>query len=297
MDLHYKREVTVGLFVIVAALILIGGLAWLSGRNIGPSKERLVAVRFRTVNGLSNGDPVLVSGVKVGRVTAIQLVRVGEVHVTLSVAHAVAPHIDAKATVRPLDAFGKMYVDYLPGHAQELLKPDQELQGQRAEGLIETASGIAGQASELMTTTQQRFLNQQMADDLHHTLLAVERTLNVVSDIGSGPTMKEATAAMKTFQEAAARVDTTLGSPDLRRAVNQLDEVTDNLNEMVSALAAATQSLAQIMQKMDSDKGTFGRLVNDTTLYSDMHNLTVSLRQLLDDMRARPTRYFQLRVF
>ena len=51
------------------------------------------------------------------------------------------------------------------------------------------------------------------------------------------------------------------------------------------------------MAKIDSNEGTLGRLVNDTTVYSDLHELSQSLKDLLDDMRERPGRYFNVKVF
>jgi phospholipid/cholesterol/gamma-HCH transport system substrate-binding protein len=79
--------------------------------------------------------------------------------------------------------------------------------------------------------------------------------------------------------------------------VRQLDEITESLNEMVVGLSGATQALARIMEKIDSDSGTFGRLVNDTSMYNEVVRLTTSMRLLLDDMRERPHRYFKLSVF
>jgi phospholipid/cholesterol/gamma-HCH transport system substrate-binding protein len=51
------------------------------------------------------------------------------------------------------------------------------------------------------------------------------------------------------------------------------------------------------MAKIESDSGTLGRMVNDTTMYAEVLRLTTSLRLLLDDMRERPQRYFNLSVF
>ena len=115
--------------------------------------------------------------------------------------------------------------------------------------------------------------------------------------LGNGPLVGDATQALHRLSSAAERLDSLLASPDLNRSVAQLDEITDNLNEMVTGLSNATQSLAQIMRKIDSDSGTFGRMVNDTTMYNEVLRLTTSMRQLLDDMRERPYRYFNLKVF
>ncbi len=68
---------------------------------------------------------------------------------------------------------------------------------------------------------------------------------------------------------------------------------------MAAGLALATQTLAQIMQKVDSTDGTLGRVINDTTLHTDLHETLVALRNLLDDLRERPGRYLpgSIKVF
>jgi phospholipid/cholesterol/gamma-HCH transport system substrate-binding protein len=296
MDLHYKQEVTVGLLVVAALVILVGGLTYLSGKAFFGSRTVTVPVRMDNVSGLVEGDPVHISGVRVGRVSGIDLQDVGNVVIYLDVSKSVRPKVDAKVLVRPLDAFGAMFVDYYPGHSEEFLAAGQTLTGTRELPLTETATAVAGQASEVMSGAS-ALLSRRTADDVHETMLATQRAMNVVAQLGSGPLVGEATEALKRLSSAAERLDSTLASPDLNRSVAQLDEITENLNEMVVGLGNATQSLAQIMAKIDSDSGTFGRLVNDTSMYNEVLRLTTSMRELLDDMRERPHRYFNLKVF
>jgi len=65
----------------------------------------------------------------------------------------------------------------------------------------------------------------------------------------------------------------------------------------VVGLGDATRGLAAIMARIEGDSGSLGRMVNDTTMYVEVVQLTKSLRLLLDDIRERPQRYFNLSVF
>ena len=67
-----ENEFAVGLVVIAAFAIVVGGALWLSGAHLGRT-EAVYTARFRTVGGLSAGDPVVLRGVRVGRVEAIRL--------------------------------------------------------------------------------------------------------------------------------------------------------------------------------------------------------------------------------
>ena len=82
MDLTYKQEVGVGALVLAGLVLFVVGLFWFSGRSIS-HKGVSANVVFANVSGLKQGDPVLISGVKVGRVSRVSLERVGRIMVTL----------------------------------------------------------------------------------------------------------------------------------------------------------------------------------------------------------------------
>jgi phospholipid/cholesterol/gamma-HCH transport system substrate-binding protein len=229
-------------------------------------------------------------------VAGIQLRGVENVVLVLEVARSVRPKVDAKVFVRPLDAFGAMFVDYFPGEGPEELAQGQTLQGERDLPLTELAGSVASQASDIISGAG-AVLSTRTADDLHETLVAAQQALNVIAQLGSGPLGRDAQEAVASLASAADRLDSTLASPDLVRAVAQLDEITENLNEMVVGLGDATRGLAAIMAKIEGDSGSLGRMVNDTAMYAEVVRLTKSLRLLLDDMRERPQRYFSLSVF
>jgi phospholipid/cholesterol/gamma-HCH transport system substrate-binding protein len=296
MDLHYKQEVTVGLLVVVSLAVLIGGLTYLSGKQLWGAGAVRFGVQFEDVSGLVEGDPVHISGVRVGRVAEIDFRGVGDVVAWLEVARSVRPRADARAAARPLDMFGAMYVNYVPGRGEAELAEGQILQGRREMPITETATVLAEKAGGVLQGTGS-LLSTRTADDVHETLVAAQRAMNVVAQLGSGPLVASATRALARLASAAEKLDSTLASEDLSRSVRQLDEITESLNEMVVGLSGATQALARIMEKVDSDSGTFGRLVNDTTMYNEVVRLTTSMRMLLDDMRERPHRYFKLSVF
>ena len=94
MDTTYKQEVGVGAFVLLGFAVFVALLLWLTGRSVGGEGARIPVV-FTNVAGLKNGDPVMVSGVRVGRVEGVHLERSGKVIVTLSVSSDVRPRVDA----------------------------------------------------------------------------------------------------------------------------------------------------------------------------------------------------------
>jgi len=296
MDLAYKQELKVGLLVIVALAAFTLGLMWLSGRTLGPSGNVVVPVRFTNVSGIRPGDPVQTSGVRVGRVANVVLQGVGDVMVYLEVNRAQRPHVDAQAMVASADFFGAKFVDYVPGSSPELLRAGQVITGTRAVEVMESAANLTTRASDALAGVQ-TLLSQQTAEDIHRTLVAVERTLNVVSRIGEGPTISQTQQTLASVQRLAIRLDSTFARPDLGKSLDQMDEVAQGLREMTEGLSSVTNALGSILEKVDRGEGLIGKAVSDSTLHGDLHEVLMSLRKLLDDVRERPGRYVNVKVF
>lgn len=297
MDLHYKQEVKVGFLVIMAVVVFVVGLTWLSGGALLGGRQMIVQVVFANVAGLSAGDPVEVSGMRVGRVSDVRLENVGRVMVTLELTTgAWRPRIDARAAVKSIDFLGSKFVDYIPGNSDQFLAEGQVIAGVHQTDALENAREMADQVS-LVLTELQAFLAPTVLDDVRATLQSMQGALNVVGDVGTGSLVEDASAAMSTLRNIADRVDSLLANPALERSVSGLDEVTTSLQEMAEGLAGASAALSAIMEKMNSGEGSLGLALTDSTLYRNTNDVLVSLRELLDDMRERPGRYFRLKVF
>jgi len=297
MKLEHKQEVTVGFLVIMAVAIFIGGFAWLTGRPLLAGRRVVVAVRFADVRGLSPGDPVLTSGLQVGRVADVQLEDVGRVIVSLELTNdAWQPRIDARAEVRSFDFLGTKFVDYNPGHAEEFLAVGQIITGTGEIDVLEGAGQLADQAAAVLTGVQ-AFVDESVLSELMATLQAMRSALETLTEVAQGGIVDEASAAIATMANAAERVDSLLANPALERSVNQLDEVTTSLKEMAEGFAGATNALNGILEGMERGEGSLGLALRDTSLYHNTNEVLLALRKLLDDLRERPGRYFHLKVF
>ena len=296
MDLHYKQELRVGMLVIVGVIVFTLGMLWLSGKTMGASGRVVGPGRFANVAGLRAGDPVQTSGVKVGRVANVVLRGVGDVMVYLDVNRAQRPHIDAQALVASADFFGAKYVDYLPGSSGQMLKDEQVITGTHETGVTEAAADLTQRASKALTGVQ-TLLSQQTAEDIHKTLVAVERTLNVIAKIGEGPTVGETQATLQAIQQLALRMDSIVASPDLDSSMTQLNQATKNLKDLTDGLSSSSSALGQILTKSNNGQGLLAQVVNDSSTSGDVHDVLVSLRKLLDDVRLHPERYVKVTVF
>jgi phospholipid/cholesterol/gamma-HCH transport system substrate-binding protein len=296
MDLYYKQEITVGVMVLAALAIMFGGLLWLTGESLTGRGMMTVKVRFETVSGLNQGDPVQISGVNVGRVSRVRLQRVGSVMAELQIREEVRPKIDAGAEVRSLDFLGSKFVAYSPGLAEDFLDPDSVIAGVNETELSESAVSLAEEATRTLNRAQ-AIMSEEVVEQVQSTLAAAERALTVFSDVGEGPIVNDITESLRSVRSAAASLDSIVSDPSIKESVRQLDEITEGVREMTDGLAAVTQQLALLVEQVRSPDGSIGRALTDTTLYNDMHEVLVSLRKLLDDVREHPGRYVNVKVF
>jgi phospholipid/cholesterol/gamma-HCH transport system substrate-binding protein len=117
------RDLTVGLFAL-AGLAAIGYLSLQLG-GLGyeaPGGLPLVA-SFDEVGGLSVRAPVVISGVKVGRVTGIDLGKDLRARVALDVDANLEIPVDSSAAIRTAGLLGDQFIALEPGAEDELLPP------------------------------------------------------------------------------------------------------------------------------------------------------------------------------
>jgi phospholipid/cholesterol/gamma-HCH transport system substrate-binding protein len=94
-----------------------------------------------------------------------------------------------------------------------------------------------------------------------------------------------------------ARLDTLLGNANVRTTGLRVDTLTANLQKLTGQLAQSTETLNQLMTKINRGEGTLGKLASDTVLYGDIHKTLDALTALLNDLRERPGRYLTVKVF
>ena len=98
MDLHYKREVTVGTLVVLGFVAFVVGSMWLKGKDFKRGEHTRIV--FPEVGNLKVASPVAVAGVQVGKVQSIELVDPEHVMVAISLPEKIRPKADATAGVR-----------------------------------------------------------------------------------------------------------------------------------------------------------------------------------------------------
>jgi phospholipid/cholesterol/gamma-HCH transport system substrate-binding protein len=136
-----------------------------------------------------------------------------------------------------------------------------------------------------------------------------EAMIRIGDNLDTGTASLARTA--RALERTVSRADSATSREQLTRILSHTDSITDdlrvvaaNLRGFTGAAAAQQDALTRIIANTDSvllranaGEGTIGKLSRDTTLYSESVQAVRSLRQMLDDMRANPRRYFSFSVF
>ena len=287
MDLTYKQEVGVGAIVLVGVAVFLVGMFYLTGRSLRTGGIT-VDVMFESVAGLKQGDPVLVSGVKKGRVARVALERVKSVRVTLELSKDVAPHIDASAAVAAMDLFGAKFIDFNPGAREEMLARGRSISGTSTPDIAGVAQGVANRANELMENAA-NIVSDRLGEDIHNTLLVTQHAMTTLSDMPEGPFIKQTTRTLQATERVMQRVDSMLGSG----TGANVDSISKNLARLTEHLGHTTAALDTLLSRMNRGEGTLGRMASDTMMYHDLHELSVSLTKLLTDLQEHPDKYMK----
>ncbi|HET8833664.1 MAG TPA: MlaD family protein [Gemmatimonadales bacterium] len=293
MDLAYKQEATVGTLVIAAVVLFFVGTTWLSGRSVGRNSDKFYKIQFGDASNLKASSAVRISGVSVGKVENIQLADVGKVIISVSLPEKIQPRIDASASVVAVGFVGDAAIEFDPGKAAEPLPRSHIIIGSMKAGLTDRAAALGDRADSVLLGAQ-AIVNQKTADELYETmnalqatLKATQRTMLVLSDTKSGPSA-ELTRTMVSFRALSDRLDSTLANPALARTLGRADTLTGNLARMTAQLTTTTARLDSVLAGVNSGRGSLGKFATDTGFYTDVRQLSQSMKRLLDELQKHP---------
>lgn len=288
MDLRV-REVTVGSIVLVAILVFVFGTMWLSGRRVGSGNT--VPMHFADVSGLKRASPVRVSGVQVGKVISIDFESVGKVRVVASLPPSIRPRKDATAQIVAISLVGDYAIDLDPGVSSQPLR--DTIKGTQEVGLSDRAVALSDRADSVLLGAQ-TIVNQRTADklyatldELQATLKETQRTMRTLSDTRSGPTA-DLMKTMASFRALSARLDSTLANPGLTRALTRSDTLVSNLSAMSAQLTVTSARLDSVLAGVNSGRGTIGKFATDSGFYTDIRELSQSMKRVLNELEKHP---------
>jgi phospholipid/cholesterol/gamma-HCH transport system substrate-binding protein len=294
-----KPELKVGLTVSFALILLGFALWWAKDVRVGSKK---IGVRFENVSGLQPGDPVMISGLRIGKVDDIAL-RDGYVYVQLSVSPEVVLYRNATARIAMLELMTGKKVELYPGSKEA----GELAQGEVIRGtfLADIPDLVGGAGSTI--------------DTLKILIADVRRTLQSADAIIGDETVQE-NLKISIQNLRSATTDLAVLSRDLRSAnikvlIANIDRtiatveklINDIQPELKGALSDArgtlrnadslVVSLKDLTQRLKTDRSTLvGKVLNDEQFVMKLDSVVSNLDSVLK-LGQKAGIKVQLRIF
>lgn len=296
MDKRNRNIIALGGLTIAATIVFFWGLYFLLGNTVFTGGTD-VYIALNDGGGLKRGDRVQLQGVEVGSVQSVRLTADNRVVAELRIRPDITLPADSRASVSG-DVFGAHSVQLTPGRAVVRLEEGDTLQGTRAEALTDLAADLGTQARSVLSAADSVL---SAADSIlsPQTVRSLQATTAVMPE-----TARELRAAFAELRQAAASLHRTALTFEQSNAGERVAGTAEEMQRSAQALTAAANSMersldsfATVMARIEAGQGTLGRLVNDTSLYYQFHETVRELGALATDIRERPQRYINVRIF
>jgi phospholipid/cholesterol/gamma-HCH transport system substrate-binding protein len=254
-----SEQALVGLFVIVATVVLIGTVFTISGA-FGRSVKTFHAY-FGFAGGLEPGATVRYSGgMKAGRVDKLKIDPhdPARIEVTFSVQSDLPVKTDSKAKIMSLSPLGENHLEIVPGSAQAGLAKDGSLLPSEDyldfNALTKRINDIAPDAQQLLRTLNERAVELKVTVDRVNDLLNAQNRANLAATLANTRGMIEE------------------NRPQIKSTLNNLNTVTERLQPLLEDFRKTT---AEANKTLDHIDGMIGEN------REDVHKAVLELRRTL----------------
>lgn len=294
--MFYKKfsEIKVGIFVLIAIIIVTSTLFWAKGFII--NKDRIdLKVYFQSVSGLNYGDPVSVNGVNKGKVLNIEL-EGDSVLVLFSLEKDVKIKKDYIIEVTSLALMSGKSLYIYPGKSGEEINYDKPLKGKLGAdmtSMMKTVDELSGDIKELLkkfnnsadkidtalTNLNEVIGDKNMQNDLKGSisnLRVLTRNLNnLVSE--SRINIKNLTDdADKTMENLNNVVDES--KPDIKSSFKDIQNLTIKFDTLVT-------NLNLIVSDIHNQKSGVGKFIYDEQFFKNLNNTLLEVEKLTKKIR------------
>ena len=295
-----RNEVSVGILITVAVVVLVLGTLWLARGKLKAGYP--LYTRFAWGQNLKQGQPVLLAGVSVGYVGDVNLRRNGFLDVMLRIDDQYTVPKGSTATVKPVGIFGDVAVALtppLPVPAASYSPGDTVPPGPASADIGQIMSRVdtIGLAlTVLMHSLQQQIVEAGTLKEINRTV-ASTAALSVQLQKVLAVQNENLTKTMDSFRTAAGHLSNLADSVQIDSTVRNLRQTSENTARLVAHLDSTNTQIRGLVAQAQNGNGTIGKLLTDSTLYTDTRRLLRTLDSLVADIKLNPKKYINVRIF
>lgn len=292
----FTKEVKIALVAIIGIVILFFGLNFLKGLSVFSSTNKYY-IAFDNISGLSSSSPIYADGYQVGVVEDViyDYSHRNPVKVMVGIDKQMRIPAGSKAEIVS-DMLGNVQVNLkLSNNLQQIVEPGGTITGT-------VNNGAMGQLSSMIPTVERMLPKLDSIMASLNTILADPAVIQSLHNIQ---------ATTQHLANSTAQLNTLIAGLNSKvpAVIDKADKMLDNTNTIAANLA--TVDIAQTMEQVDktienlkllsdklnSDKGTLGLLLNDPQLYNNLNLTMESANNLVTDLKQHPKRYVHFSIF
>ena len=290
------KEIKIALVAIVGILVMYFGINFLKGMNLF-STNNAYYMTFDDIQGLGASTPIYADGYKVGTVDGMEYdyKENGPIKVKVDINKDLRIPQGMKAEIVK-DLMGNLQVNLLlANNPRERVEPGGVIPGAVNGGMMDKAANLIPVVEKMLPKLDSILtsVNALLADP------ALAASLHNVETITSNLTVS--TRELNTLMAGLNK--------QVPGMVRKANGVLDNTNRLTANLASldvqgtlnkvnqTLESAHQFTEKLNSNQGSLGLLMNDTKLYDNLTSTMSHADSLVIDLKAHPKRYVHFSVF
>ncbi|MGH9792526.1 MAG: MlaD family protein [Candidatus Acidiferrales bacterium] len=301
-----KEQAMVGLFVLVAAGLLIGTVFALSG--VMGKDSNTYRASFKFAGGLEPGAVVrYVGGPKVGRVEQLRIDEEdpSKIEITFSIDKDVPVKTDSKAKIFFLGALAENYLEIAAGAPEAKLAPSgSELPTEEFTSLADIATKINAlgpEAERLLMNLNSRVEELQQTVARVNDLINATNRANIAASLASTRGMLEENRpivkrTLSNVEEVSAKAKPLID--DLRATITEAQKAIKNADALIAEnrpdIEAAIGDLRKALNSASSALDQVDRTMNYNAenideMLENVRHTTENLKQFTDIIKTRPS--------
>ena len=290
------KEIKIALVAIVGILIMYFGINFLKGMNLF-STNNTYFITFDDIQGLGASTPIYADGYKVGIVDGLEYdyKENGPIKVKVDIIKDLRIPQGSKAEIVK-DLMGNLQVNLLlANNPRERVEPGGIIPGAVNGGMMDKSANLVLVVEKMLPKLDSILtsVNALLADP------ALAASLHNVETITSNLTVS--TRELNTLMAGLNK--------QVPGMIGKANGVLDNTNRLTANLASldvqgtlnkvnqTLESAHQFTEKLNSNQGSLGLLMNDTKLYDNLTSTMSHADSLVIDLKAHPKRYVHFSVF
>ncbi len=301
--MRLSKEIKAAFFVLSTILLFIFGFNYLKGSSILDKQKTIYAV-YDEVDGLLVGANVMINGLSIGNVTELDFMpNSTKILVTLKVKDKLSFSSKSTASIYETGVLGGLAISIEPLFEREsIVKTGDTLMSSVRPGLTELINRqiepLSRQLQSTITSVDSIFtgasnvLNRQTQEEIKESINVLTSAINAINN---SSLIIEETLTSKNTQ-----INNTIDN--IENISSNLSNVSDELNSfglssLLTNLEVSVDGISSIIDKLDSDDSTLGKLINEDEVYNNLNSSIESLNVLINDIKANPKKYVHFSVF